>query len=178
MPSSDALSFEAQEERERERNKKEFEIAKTTEAIFMNERTNGQQQVVITTTLAPHAKVKAENCQMGERGENSGGRFSICLKQCRFHVRFCASSPLSLVSLLCAFICGSVCSFRPPADTFSNVWPLNAKIPVMLIPTSFFASSIPVNSEANLRFKFYSSPVKLELTQENSSFSDMSQDLT
>ena len=38
MPSSDALSFEAHEEEKRERNKKEFEIAKTTEAIFMNER--------------------------------------------------------------------------------------------------------------------------------------------
>ena len=49
MPSSDALSFEAEEEkdrereRERERNKKEFEIAKTTEAIFMNERTGSSR---------------------------------------------------------------------------------------------------------------------------------------
>ena len=40
MPSSDALSFEACTGGERERNKKEFEIAKTTEAIFMNGRTN------------------------------------------------------------------------------------------------------------------------------------------
>ena len=34
MPSSDALP---KEERERERDKKEFEIAKTGEAIFMSE---------------------------------------------------------------------------------------------------------------------------------------------